>query len=430
MRAIVLAALTILGITAHDVRLEAQSVSLDEPLAADELRLLPGVLLGKRLFEDTRLSEPQGLACASCHDVLKAYRGSNQSPIAAVPAGSRPGVFGSRKTPSILYQAYSPPFGFVRKLNDVTGEPETVPAGGQFWDGRAADLQQQVAGPLLNPREMNNASQAAVVARVKAGPYARLVQDVYGETAFEDADIFAKLAAAIASYEASPRFKLFSSKFDDWLEGRVMLTDQEFRGFQLFVNKDKGNCLSCHEGGSSEDGEAAIGQVDMSKLSRNPKNWLFTDFTYDVLGVPRNREIPDNRDPTYYDLGLCSRSDLASLAPVGYDVTRLCGAFKVPSLRNVAVSGPYMHNGAFNSLRDAVAFYFTRDTDPARWYSGGRNEGATKFNDLPETYWKNVNVVQPPYDRRFGDKPRASDSEIDDIVAFLQTLTDHEFIGR
>ena len=408
-------------------------VDWNKPRTEDEARLLPGLLLGKRIFEDQNLSEPRGLSCASCHDPATAYRGNNHSGIPAIPAGSRSGIFGNRKSPSILYQAYSPPFSFAERLNDVTGEPEIVPVGGQFWDGRASGLEEQVEGPLLNPREMNNPSKESVVSKARAGPYADLAREVYGANVFKDDRAFEKLASAVASYEASPRFKPFSSKFDQWLEGRTLLSDQEWKGFQVFVDRKKGNCLSCHDGGGVDEheGSAAVasakGPTDMSQLSRNPRSWLFTDFTYDVLGAPRNRAIPENADPTHFDLGLCARSDLRSLAPADYDLESLCGAFKVPSLRNVAVGGPYLHNGAFTKLRDVVAFYFTRDTDPGRWFPKNADGAVEKFDDLPERYRHNVNVRQIPYDRKAGEEPRATDDEIDALVAFLKTLTDEPF---
>ena len=405
----------------------ARAADVRKPQNAEEYSLMAGVLLGKRLFEDTRLSEPAGLACASCHDPARAFRGDHHSPVAGIARGSRPASLGTRKVPSLLYASYSPLFGFLPRRNDVTGQMEIVPVGGQFWDGRATDQQEQAAGPLLNPREMNNPSRQAVVEKVRSGPYAELVRDVFGAGAFAETDIFDKLASAIASYEASPRFKPFSSKFDDWLEGRVLLSDKEWRGYQLFTDPKKGNCLSCHDGGGADDVEPGV-QGAPAALSRNPKNWLFTDFTYDTLGAPRNPRIPDNRDPSKFDLGLCQRGDLRNLAPEGYNLDRLCGAFKVPSLRNVAVNGPYMHNGVFTRLRDAVAFYFTRDTDPGRWFpksSGGQVE---MFNDLPERFRANVNVVQVPYDRKRGETPRADDAQIDAIVAFLETLTDKAYL--
>ena len=397
----------------------------NKPATPDELTLMPGDLLGKRLFEDTTLSEPRGLACASCHDARAAYQGNNHSPVPALALGSRPGALGSRKTPSLLYAIRSPPFSFTTKKNDVTGLPEIVPVGGQFRDGRADDLAAQVEGPLLDKREMNNPSKESVVDKVRGGAYAALARDVFGADLFDDtAKAVDKLAAAVASYEATARFRPFSSKFDAWLEGRALLSPREARGFDLFKDPAKGNCLSCHDGGTpgGDEGEGPAGAI--TGLSRNPKDWLFTDFTYDVLGAPRNPRVPDNADAAHFDLGLCERPRLKEYAPAGFDLKRLCGAFKVPTLRNVAITAPYMHNGVFKTLREAVAFYFTRDTNPERWYPKTADGRVAKFNDLPPEHHRNVNVRQAPYDRKRGQAPRATDAEIDDIVAFLKTLTD------
>ncbi len=117
---------------------------------------------------------------------------------------------------------------------------------------------------------------------------------------------------------------------------------------------------------------------------------------------------------------MCKRPGIAAISPAGFDVDSLCGAFKVPTLRNVAVTGPYLHNGVFTKLRDVVAFYATRDTNPARWYPKAKQ----KFNDLPSKYRDNVNIEEVPYDRKIGEKPRLNEAEIDAIVAFLETLTD------
>lgn len=417
----------ILSITPLASASDTRSFDGPEPQNAVEERLIPGDLLGKRIFEDRRLSEPQGLSCASCHDARSAYRGDNGSPVPGIARGSRANVLGVRKTPSLAYMAYSPDFNFTELPNDVTGKLETVPVGGQFWDGRASDLDQQVEGPLFNPTEMNLPDKAEFVRRVQQSPYAPLATSVYGPDLFEAPDAFEKLASAVAGFESSPRFKPFSSKFDDWLEGRIQLDPQEFRGFQAFIDPQRGNCLSCHAGGeASEHGEQPPGKK--SPLSRNPRNWLFTDFTYDVLGAPRNLAIAENKDPSHFDLGLCQRGDLNAFAPAGYDLGKLCGAFKTPSLRNVAVAGPYMHNGSLATLHDAVAFYFTRDTHPDRWYPRGADGGIVKFNDLPPIYRKNVNTEQPPYKRRDMVDPQALEKEIDDIVAFLKTLTDRAFL--
>jgi cytochrome c peroxidase len=364
--------------------------------------------LGELLFKDPTLSEPPGQACVSCHAPEHAFQGNNGSRIPAMALGSRPETFGKRNTPTIMYMAYSPPFGFYKE--DEDGKPKIVAKGGQFWDGRADTLDAQPTGPLLNPLEMNNPSIEAVVAKVKAGSYADLVRKLYGPDIFADPKAaMAKLSSAIAAFESTPVFAPFSSKFDDYLRGKIELTKQEIAGFELFKSKTKGNCLACHAG--KED-------------SNDPGDWIFTDFTYDALGAPRNASIPSNAAPGSYDLGLCEQPGLASRLPEGIALPSLCGAFKVPTLRNIAVTGPYFHNGSFASLRDAVAFYATRDTDPGHWYPKGKDGVVDKFNDLPEAHIANVNVEEVPYDRKPGETPRLDDGEVDALVAFLNTLTD------
>ena len=203
----------------------------------DDAGLSPVELLGKRLFEDKNLSEPAGVACASCHDPAKAFQGNNGSSIPAVARGARPGTFGTRKTPSLDYASFSPPFGFVDKRDEKTGEVEKIPMGGQFYDGRANDLLQQVEGPLLNPDEMNNPSKAAVVEKAQAASYADLARDVYGADVFANRDTaFEKLAQAVVAYESTPRFHPFASKFDAFLRGRASLSPVEAKGFALFKN--------------------------------------------------------------------------------------------------------------------------------------------------------------------------------------------------
>jgi cytochrome c peroxidase len=375
--------------------------------ADDEKGLTDLQLLGKRIFEDTSLSEPRGMSCESCHDPRHAFQGNNGSSVAAVALGSRAGHFGARKVPTIMYKTYSPAFGFYKDVDD--GKEVLEAKGGQFWDGRAADLASQLRTPFTNSDEMNNASLDAVVGKIASGDYADLARRTLGDKVFDEPDAaMDKLGGALVAFEESERFAPFSSKFDDWLRGKVQLSALEQRGYRVFVDPLRGNCLACH-----------AGKID----SKDPDDWLFTDFTYEVFGVPRNPAIPANSDPAYFDLGLCARPGLEAFLPKGVARESLCGAFKAPTLRNVAVNKTFFHNGVMTSLREAVAIYATRDTDPAHWYprKGG---GVNKYDDLPEAYRANVNVRQVPYDRRIGQRPRLDNGDIDALVAFLKTLTD------
>lgn len=377
----------------------------------DEAGLTAIERLGKRVFEDKSLSQPAGVACATCHDPAHAFQGANGSPFPAVARGSLPTSFGNRNTPTVMYASFSPPFSFIDEKDEKTGKIEKTPVGGQFLDGRARDLAAQFEGPLLNPVEMNAPSKRFAVERVRDGDYFALARAAYGEDIFKDPDAaFAKIAQAVAAFESSARFHPFASKFDDYLRGAARLTPLEARGFALFKDEKKGNCLACHAGKTE---------------SREPKDWLFTDFTYDALGAPKNRAIPGADKPDAVpDLGLCKQPGLDKVAPAGFDPASVCGAFKVPTLRNVAVTGPWLHNGVFSKLREVVAFYATRDTDPARWYPKDGAGKPRKYDDLPAQYHEAVNVREVPYDRKPGQKPRLSEKDIDAITAFLETLTD------
>ena len=180
------------------------------------------------------------------------------------------------------------------------------------------------------------------------------------------------------------------------------LTLQETRGLKLFNDRAKGNCASCHRSERGNDGTPP----------------QFTDYGLIALGVPRNRAISANADPNFFDLGACGplRTDLAGQADY-------CGLFRTPSLRNVALRQTFYHNGSEHDLRKAVEFYVERDTEPAKWYPRDADGRVMKFDDLPAQYRDNINM-DPPFGGMPGDKPALSPAEIDDIVAFLRTLTD------
>jgi cytochrome c peroxidase len=355
--------------------------------------------LGEKIFKDTSLSASGVQACSTCHDPAFAHSPPNALAVQpGDPAGPHP-TKGIRKTPGIRYLATNTAFFF---------DDEGTPTGGFFWDGRATSPAAQAAEPFVNDFEMGNPDHASVITKLAAATYAADFKAVFGGNVFSDVEgAYTRMTLAIQAYEKEDsEFNSYSSKFDAFLAGKTTLTQQELRGFSLYNNPTKGNCAGCHPSSKGADGSPP----------------LFTDFTYDNLGVPRNPAIPNNGVATYFDLGLCMRPDF--LASNG-QTTRpdLCGAFKVPSLRNVALRKAYFHNGKFTSLVDALTFYVQRDTDPDKWYPPGQ-----KFNDLdlashPE-YEANVNTTEVPYDKHLGESPHLSDAEILDVIAFLNTLTD------
>ncbi|MCO2636902.1 c-type cytochrome, partial [Pseudomonas aeruginosa] len=198
-------------------------------------------------------------------------------------------------------------------------------------------------------------------------------------------------------------FHPYTSKFDYYLDGKVALSAQELRGKRLFDDPARGNCASCH--------------IDQPGV--NGAHPLLTDFTFEALGVPRNRELRANANPAYYDLGLCGplRTDQTA------DRTN-CGLFKTPSLRNAASRRVFFHNGRFHTLKDALRFYVQRDTDPAKWYPADRRGGVVQYDDLPPQLRVNVDRTDEPLTRKRGERPVWSERDIDDVAAFLATLDD------
>ena len=389
--------------------------------AIDETALTPRERLGLPLFFDANLSDPAGLACASCHDPRRAFTGNNSTMI-GVAQGSRSDQFGTRDAPTVMYLATAPRFS---RNGSIQTDGKRVPAGGHFWDGRADTLEEQARQPLFNAAEMNNADTPALIAKVARSAYADAFRKEWGDTVFDHPEAaLDAVAASIAAFERTRVFQPFTSKFDYVMRGEAKFTEQEQRGLSFFTIRQKGNCAQCHT-------------VDVA--SRDPQKSLFTDFSYRALGLPRSMRIPKNADPAFIDLGLCERVPVSgakpgtqtakpgtqTAKPTATDIKppvtdpAACGLFKTPTLRNITITAPYMHNGFFDTLRDAVAFYATRDTDPVRWFSEGK-----KFNDLPIQYHANVDVDTPPYQRRPQQRPQLTDTEVDDIVAFLYTLTD------
>ena len=362
--------------------------------------------LGRRIFMDPAYSASGKQSCASCHDPAKAFGPPDAR--AVQPGGPNMDRLGFRNTPSLRY-AHAP-VAFTQHFmeSEVTlGQDDQGPTGGRTWDGRVDTAHDQALMPLMDANEMANADGAAVVKRLRTTSYAdefRQVLSAPGENVFDDPDsTLVWVTVALETYEqTAPDFHPFDSKFDAWLDDRARLSPAEARGMALFNDMKKGNCASCHPS---------------SRKASTDRAPIFTDFGFIALGVPRNRELPANRDPTFFDLGLCG--------PLRTDLTthpEYCGQFRTPSLRNVAIRKRFFHNGAIRSLRDAVAFYATRDTDPGRWYPHAKGAKAVP-DDLPAQYLGNLSQ-EIPFKPRPDGRPRLDDREIDDIVAFLGTLTD------
>jgi cytochrome c peroxidase len=356
--------------------------------------------LGRTLFFDPALSASGRMACATCHDPANGFSAPNPLPVQLGGADlQRPGI---RAVPSLMYGQSVPAFSehYFEPEDEGDESVDQGPTGGRGWDGRVDRGRDQAALPLLDNNEMANLNPPAVAAAVARSAYADKVRQLYGQDVFADpARTFAAVTEALEFYQQTPAtFAPFSSKYDAFLSGHASLTAQEARGAALFNDPAKGNCAHCHKSAVTSDGQPP----------------LFTDFGYVALGVPRNRTIPANQDPAYFDLGLCGplRHDLAGRA--GY-----CGMFKTPTLRNVALRNSFYHNGVVRSLRDAVNFYAERDADPAKWYPNRPDGTVRKFDDLPAEYVRNVDMGAP-----FGGKRVLSDRDVDDLVAFLRTLTD------
>jgi cytochrome c peroxidase len=397
---------------------QTEEPEVSEMAAAQSPQLTAQEQLGKMLFFDANLSSPPGQSCATCHGPAVGFTGpdSQINATTAVYPGALEPRFGNRKPPTASYAGPSP------KLHI---DEEGTFVGGMFWDGRATGwdlddpLAEQAMGPFLNPLEMNMPDDRAVVQKVLESTYVDLFKEVWGEGSLSLDDVkgsFERIALAIAAYERSYEVNPFSSKFDDFwkktqaagLDLEAMteenwetyqgygLDDDEVKGLMLFHTK--GLCSQCHVL-TSEDG--------------NPP--IFTDFTYDNLGAPRNPDNPFyiqdtefNPDGTsWVDKGL--GAFLEGTEEYQQYAAENMGKYKVPTLRNVDLrptpefTKAFLHNGVFKSLKEVVNFYNTRDVEGAGWAA-------------PEIA-ANVNTEE------LGNL-ELTEAEEDLIVLFMKTLSD------
>jgi cytochrome c peroxidase len=402
--AMLLPGIAVLWACAEETSLEPASRVAAASLSAD-----PEVIaVGKAIFFDERLSANQNQSCASCHSPVWGWTGPLPSINAAgaVYEGSVPGAFGDRKPPSSAYATQSPVFHYDGELF----------IGGNFWDGRATGERlgnpaaEQALGPFVNPVEQALATPAEIVSRVCDGPYAQAFRQVAGAAlcgAGRTSDAYDFIGLAIAAFEASPESNAFTSKFDRYLQGQARLSALEMQGFALF--RGKGKCSACHV--LDEHGRG---------IARGHRGRpLFTDFTFDNLGLPRNPANPQG--PGYTDNGLggflLTRPDHSASASANM------GKHKVPTLRNVDLRPTpgsvkaYGHNGYFKSLEGIVHFYNTRDVKP-------RCPGAyTEAEALAAGCWPAPEHEATVNHTELGDLGLTSSQE-SAIVAFMKTLSD------
>jgi cytochrome c peroxidase len=367
--------------------------------------------LGRRVFFDRTLSSSGAQSCADCHSPLHAFGPPGAAP--AMSGGPHLTRQGLRAVPSLMYLERQPSFSIGPDDPESEGAPAAggnaaanlVPQGGLFWDGRADTLQSQAVQPLLNPLEMDGGSIDAVAAKLRRAPYVPLLVQLFGPAIFAQPQVaVAEALFAVARYEfEDPAFHPYTSKYDYWLEGRARLSPAELRGKQLFDDPHGANCAACHLDRPSADGLPP----------------LFTDHQYEALGVPRNPELAANRNPAYFDLGICGpqRTDMRTQR-------QYCGMFATPTLRNVATRHVFFHNGRYHTLTQVLDFYVERDNAPQRVYPLGAGGKPEKFDDLPPAYRANVDTVDAPFNRPPGEVPVLTPTEEDDVIAFLRTLTD------
>jgi len=398
-------------------------------------------VLGRSIFFDTDLSMNANQSCASCHGPLVGWTGPiaeiNES--GAVYEGSIAGRFGARKPPSSAYATQSPIFAFHSQGNDG------LFLGGNFWDGRATGeilgnpAADQAQGPFLNPREQalpDNACVVYFVCNAALPDYPVTFEDVWGEEAcdiswpgdvlikcgLEDGAVtlseednarvdqsYDQIALSIAAYEASSEVNAFTSKYDAYLAGAIKLSKMEQKGLNFF--NGKGKCARCH--------------TSKAKKGESP---LFTDYSFDNLGVPRN---PDN--PVYDDEGLSwldkGLGGFLETIPDDYPgmAEEAMGSQKVPTLRNVDLRPDpgfvkaYTHNGYFKSLKGIVHFYNTRDVKPTCL-----DPFTSAADAMAQDCWPEPEFEESVNDDELGDL-KLSDEQEDAIVEFLKTLSDGYF---
>lgn len=335
------------------------------PVPADNPQTPEKAKLGDKLFHDTRFSATGKVSCATCHDNKKAF---TDSPLRVSEGINK--LKGTRNAPTVVNAAYM---------------------HSMFWDGREPTLEAQSKQPFLNPVEMALPSHEPILKIVRSDPaYVAAFQAAFGKSG--DQITMDEVSKAIAAFERT--VVAGDSPFDRWyFKGeRKAMSPAAIRGFEVFLGQ--GRCVSCH----------AVEQTQA----------LFTDNRFHNIGVGINRiqqDVPRlggeflkaKAAGTQVDVAVLTDKKTSELGR--FAVTELfddMGAFKTPTLRNVAVTAPYMHDGSLKTLRDVVIHY--------------NNGGFTRKGERVNDYLSG------------GIRPlKLSERQIDDLVAFMEALTSPQF---
>ncbi|WP_323665268.1 cytochrome-c peroxidase [Aliarcobacter butzleri] len=340
--------------------------------------------LGRILFFDVNLSKNRTQSCATCHNPDAGFVDDRDNGVKKMASlGDDGKSLGDRQAPTASYAKFSPTFHFDEKTKKYVG--------GQFWDGREVTLEAQAGGPPLNPIEMGMSDKKAVVDRLKENSlYVDSFKKIFGADIFKNDDkAYEAMTIAIASFERTDEFSPFDSKYDRYLKGEYDLTPLEDLGKSIFFSNNNNSCANCHVlKGEDKEGET------------------FTNYQYHNIGTPANNELRAKNGVKAIDEGLLANSNVSDVAQKG--------KHKVPTLRNVAVTAPYMHNGVFKDLKTVVEFYDKynnkdRNIDPE----------TNKPWDEPEVK-DNISLQELKANK-------LTDRKVEALVAFMKLLTDKKY---
>jgi len=381
--------------------------------SSDEAVTLSEAEIGEMLFHDTNLSLHRNISCATCHDPEHAFvdarfkEDASDPTYGALSRGSDGVALGGRNAPTASYAGLAPEFS-----QDESG----VYTGGQFHDGRAASVKEQAKGPFIDSAEMMMPDAQSVIERIKENSeYVTAIEAIYGQGYLNGEDtqaIYDSIAQMIAKFEKTELFSPFDSKYDLFLackeagngegfcyeDGNWSIEEQA--GYALFFSNNNTNCVSCHT---------------LNSQSEASSRELFTNYKYENIGTPRNTQalIARDGDTQHLEKGLGGFLESEGLME---DASEHYGKIKVPTLRNIAVSAPYMSNGVFQELRTVLAFY-----------DHMAGQGGHPVNPETGQAWQSNDYNATINNELLRATRELTDDKIRNLEAFLRTLTDARY---